>query len=236
MDGLKERLADVYRRVAQAAERSGRELSEIQVVAVSKTVPPELVLEAYRLGQKHFGENRVQELQEKRRLLSSMDPMKDAVWHLVGHLQSNKANLAAELSDIIHSVDSVKLARRLDSRAERLHKQLPVLLQVDYSSEPQRFGFSPDELEDAVRGVIEFPNLSVQGLMTIAPLGLEGDRLRQVFRQLKELRDRLADRYPEVGWRHLSMGMTGDFEVAIEEGATIVRIGRAIFGERLRRE
>lgn len=236
MEGLKARLSDVYRRVARAAERSGRELSDIQVVAVSKTMSPETVLEAYRLGQRHFGENRVQELREKRQCLASLDPMEGAVWHLVGHLQSNKANLAAELSDIIHSVDSERLARILDSRAGELGKQLPVLLQVDYSLEPQRSGFYPDELEIAVRGVIELPNLIVQGLMTIAPLGLDTDGLRWVFRQLKEQRDRLAERYPDVEWQHLSMGMTDDLEIAIEEGATIVRIGRAIFGERLRRE
>lgn len=235
MDSLRDRLADVYRRVARAAERSGRRPSEIEVVAVSKTLPPEVVLEAYRLGQRHFGENRVQEFREKREALASMDPLEGARWHLIGHLQSNKAKLAVELFDIIHSVDSVKLAQILDRSAEGLGRRLPVLLQVDYGEEPQRSGFHPEELERAVAEMVSLPKLEVQGLMTIAPLGLEESGLRRIFGQLRGQRDRLAERYPEVEWRHLSMGMTNDFEIAIEEGATIVRIGRAIFGERPRR-
>jgi len=236
MYSLSDRLADVYRRVAIAAERSGRKPADIQVVAISKTRSAETVLEAYRLGQRHFGENRVQEYREKRLELSSLGSMEGAVWHLVGHLQSNKAKLAAELFDIIQSVDSVKLAKILDRSAERLQKRLPVLLQVDFSREPQRAGFSPEELERAVGEIVELPNLEVQGLMTVAPLGLDEGGLRAVFRRLRDQRDRLAVRYPGTMWRHLSMGMTDDFEIAIEEGATIVRIGRAIFGERLRRE
>lgn len=234
MDSLQERLEAVQRRVARAAERAGRLPTEVQVVAVSKTQPPVAVAEAYRLGHRDFGENRVQELQEKRRDLAAIAAsLPEARWHLVGHLQSNKAKLAAELSDIIQSVDSVKLARILDRHAEALGKGLPVLLEVDFTSEPKRSGFDPEELEASAGELLALANLKVQGLMTVAPLGLDEEGLRAVFRRLRLLRDRLAARHSGVEWRHLSMGMTDDFEVAIEEGATIVRIGRAIFGERL---
>ncbi len=232
MGSLGERLAATCRRVQEAAERSGRDPKGIQVVAISKTRSPEVILEAYRLGQRHFGENRVQEFQEKRQKLASMDPMVGVCWHLVGHLQSNKARLAAELSDIIQSIDTVKLARVLDRQASELGKRLPVLLQVDFTKEPQRSGFQPESLEGAAGELVGLPNLEVQGLMAVAPLGLDEDGLRAVFRRLKSLQDRLASRYPKGMWRHLSMGMSEDFEIAIEEGATIVRIGRAIFGER----
>jgi len=232
MSRLEERLAEVQRRVARAAERAGRSPSEVQVVAVSKTVAPEVVLEAYRLGQRHFGENRVQEFRDKRESLALLDPMPGACWHMVGHLQSNKARLAVQLSDIIQSVDGVKLARLLNGYAESSGKRLPVLLQVDFTREPQRSGFAPEELEIAAGELVAMASLEVQGLMMVAPLGLDESGLRIVFRRLRELRDRLAARYPGVEWRHLSMGMTDDFEIAVEEGATIVRIGRAIFGER----
>ncbi len=232
MSSLRERLEEVRNRVALAAQRAGRLPSEVRLVAVSKTMAPEVILEAYRLGQKEFGENRVQELRNKRPVLDQSGAMVDARWHLIGHLQSNKAKLAVQLSDIIQSVDSVKLAGLLDAHAGVLGKRLPVLLQVDFSSLPQRAGFSPEELSAAVGELAALPHLEIQGLMTIAPLGLEEEGLRAVFRRLRLLRDQLAARHPDVEWRHLSMGMSDDFEVAIEEGSTIVRIGRAIFGER----
>lgn len=232
MPDLLERLQDVRLRVARAAERAHRLPSQVQVVAVSKTVGAEMVMEAYRLGQTHFGENRTQELRDKTRVLANMGPMPDACWHLVGHLQSNKVKPAVELSDIIESVDSVRLAELVDLRAGELGRKLPVLLQVDFTAEPQRSGFVPEELLSAAEGLASLGNLAIQGLMTIAPLGLDEDELRRVFRSLVGLRDLLAGRCPRVDWRHLSMGMTDDFEIAIEEGSTIVRIGRAIFGER----
>ncbi len=232
MSDLRERLDEVRHRVARAAERAGRSPSEVQLVAVSKTVAPEVILEAHHLGQREFGENRVQELREKRQALDAMGGMEGARWHMIGHLQSNKARLAVQLSDIIQSVDSVRLAGLLGGQAESLGKRLPVLLQVDFTSLPQRAGFAPEDLERVAGELAALSHLEIQGLMTIAPLGLEERGLRSVFRRLRLLRDQLAGCYPGVEWRHLSMGMSDDFEIAVEEGSTIVRIGRAIFGER----
>ncbi len=229
---LRERLEAVRGRVARAAERSGRPASEIRMIAVSKTMAPEVVLEAYHLGQREFGENRVQEFRDKRRALAEWGEMPGARWHMIGHLQSNKAKLSVELFDIIQSVDSAKLATLLHRNAEEMGRRLPVLLQVDFSSLPQRSGFTTQELESMAAELVALPHLEIQGLMTVAPLGLDEESLRSVFRRLRLLRDRLAVRYPEAEWRHLSMGMSDDFEVAIEEGSTIVRIGRAIFGDR----
>ncbi len=234
MSSLRERLEEVRHRIARAAERAGRNPSEVELVAVSKTVGPEVVLESYHLGQREFGENRVQEFRAKREALSALGGMPGARWHLIGHLQSNKAKLAAELFDIIQSVDSAKLATSLDGYAEALGKRLPVLLEVDFSGEPGRGGFSPEGMDAVVEDLMALSHLEFQGLMTVAPLGLGAEDLRGVFRRLRLLRDRLAVRFPGMEWRHLSMGMSDDFEIAIEEGSTIVRIGRAIFGERPR--
>ncbi len=232
MSSLRERIDAVCRRVAIAAERSGRSPSEIRVVAVSKTMAPEVIVEAYQLGLREFGENRVQEFRDKKRQLASLGTMEDARWHMIGHLQSNKAKPATELFDIIQSVDSAKLAQLLDTHAGELGVRLPVLLQVDFTSLPQRGGFAPQEMEARAAELVGMPHLEIQGLMTVAPLGLDQEGLRRVFRGMRRLRDRLSERYPGVGWQQLSMGMSDDFEVAIEEGSTIVRIGRAIFGDR----
>lgn len=232
MSSLRDRVEDVRRRVERAAERAHRLPSEVRIVAVSKTVAPAVIVEAYGLGLREFGENRVQEFRQKRQVLDSMDLMPEARWHLVGHLQSNKARLAVGLFDIIQSVDSVRLARLIDRCAGEVGKRLPIFLQVDYTGEPQRYGFDPEELEAAAGDLVGLPNLDIQGLMTIAPFGLGQDELRAVFRRMRQQRDRLAARHPGARWHHLSMGMSDDFELAIEEGATVVRIGRAIFGER----
>ncbi|HEX2987109.1 MAG TPA: YggS family pyridoxal phosphate-dependent enzyme [Chloroflexota bacterium] len=234
MCSLGQRLEDVHRRIADAAERAGRSPEDIQLVAVSKTVPAETVMEAYRLGQRHFGENRVQEFREKRDALAELGPMPDAVWHMIGHLQRNKAKPCVELFDIIQSVDSVKLAGLLNADAGVAGKRLRILLEVDFSDESQRSGFSPVELERVAGELVLLPHVEIQGLMTVAPLGLDQEGTRTVFRRLRQLRDRLATCYPAVSWRHLSMGMSDDYVLAIEEGATIVRVGRAIFGERSR--
>lgn len=233
MDDLAGRLERVRTRIARAADRSGRSASDVLLVAVSKTVPPESIVEAYRLGQRDFGENRVQEFRSKRESLSLMASLPEARWHLIGQLQSNKAKPAADLFDIIQSVDSLKLARLLSRQVEAQGGRLPVLLQVDFSGQSQRAGIEPQALaSEAVGELVALPGLDVQGLMTVAPLGLDEKRLRSVFSQLRDLRDSLAASCPGVRWRHLSMGMTDDFEVAIEEGSTMVRVGRALFGER----
>lgn len=230
MSSLRERLEDVRRRVEVAASRVHRDPADVQLVAVSKTVTPEVIVEAYRLGQREFGENRLQEFRDKRSVLHAAGVA--ARWHMLGHLQSNKARLAVELFDIIQSVGSLKLARLLDRDAAESGRRLPILLEVDFSSSPERSGFKPGDLDAAAAELVGLANLEIQGLMTVAPLGLDAEGQRGVFRTLRIQRDRLAAKHSGARWHHLSMGMSDDFELAIEEGATMVRIGRAIFGER----
>jgi len=211
---------EVHRRIARACERSHRSPDEITLVVVTKEVGISAIREAFDCGIRDFGENRVQEAEDKIGQLSDLKP--EVKWHMVGHLQSNKAKAAVDLFDIIHSVDSIKLAEILSRRVE---KSLPVLLQVNVSEETTKGGFAVNEVESAVEKIMQLPNLEVMGLMTIAPLVADVEEARPVFRKLRELRDSL-------GLEHLSMGMTDDFEVAVEEGATMLRIGRAIFGDR----
>lgn len=215
-----ERLALVRSRIAAACERAGRDPAGVTIVAVSKSFGADAVLELYRAGQRHFGENRVQEAAAKIAEVarSGMAP----VWHLVGHLQTNKVTAALRLFAILHSVDSLRLAEAI---ARRAAGPVDILLEVNVAREPAKYGFDPDELSDAVRAVSRLPNLNLRGLMTVAPLADNPEDVRPVFRRLRELRD-------AHGLAELSMGMTNDFEVAVEEGATLVRIGRALFGAR----
>ena len=211
---------EVKGRIIRACQRVGRLPDEVTIIAVTKTVEPSAIATAFKLGIKHFGENRVQEAVGKIGQLSWLEP--HPTWHMVGHLQSNKARVAVEIFDIIHSVDSVRLAEVISRRTQRT---LPILLEVNVSGEATKYGFSVAELEPALEAISRLPRLEIKGLMTIAPLVSDTEQVRPVFRKLRLLRD-------SFGLEHLSMGMTDDFEVAIEEGATLVRIGRAIFGER----
>lgn len=240
MDTIAARIAATQERVAAAARRSGRAPDAVRLVGVTKTHPPELVAEALAAGLRDFGENRVQEAQGK---IAALEGQRDAIrWHLIGHLQSNKARRAAELFDLVHSVDSAHLARALARGAAGRAAPLPVLLQVNVSGEASKDGFAlagwdarPDVLNaffGEVDQVLALPELAVQGLMTIAPWGDDPQAARPTFRAARRLRDALAKQFPAASWDALSMGMTDDFEVAIEEGATIVRVGRAIFGSR----
>jgi len=213
-------IIELERRIAGAAERAERSPAEITLVAVTKTVEPSVVRQAFQAGIRHFGENRVQEAKDKIEQLSSLQP--PPLWHMVGHLQTNKARVATELFHMIHSLDSVRLAEALSDHTQH---DIPVLLQVNVSGEATKGGFLPSEVSAAVEKVACLPRLEIKGLMTIAPFTDDPEEVRPVFRQLRVLRDSL-------GLEHLSMGMTDDFEVAIEEGATMVRIGRSIFGER----
>ena len=213
-------IREVQERIAGACERSSRLPGEVTLVAVTKTVDVAVIRSAFGCGIKDFGENRVQEAEEKIGRLSALGS--GVTWHLIGHLQSNKAKTAAELFDIIHSVDSLRLAGILNRQTERV---LPVLLEVNVSAEATKSGLAVDEVTEVIEKIRQLPNLEVKGLMTIAPLVADPEEVRPVFSKLRELRNSL-------GLEHLSMGMTDDFEVAIEEGATIVRVGRAIFGER----
>ena len=215
-----ERLVRLRRRVARAAERAGRSPAEVTIVAVSKSLPASAIEEAAAAGIAHIGENRVQEAAAKLPSLRHLP----VTWHLVGHLQTNKTKTALDLFDIIHSVDSLRLAEVLSHRPPEAGA-LPVLLEVNVAGEPSKFGFSPQQALQAAEAIARLPHLEVRGLMTVAPLVSDPEEVRLVFRDLRRLRDAL-------GLAELSMGMTDDFEVAIEEGATLVRIGRAIFGER----
>lgn len=224
------RLAAVRERIARAAERAGRAPDEILLVGASKTVEPERVAAALAAGLHDLGENYVQEAEAKQGALPAGG---DAVhWHLIGHLQTNKAKTAAELFDIIQSLDSERLARALARHAEAGDRRLTVLLEVDFTGLPDRTGLAPAAVYPVVEAVLDLPPLTLAGLMTVPAGGLSPADTRATFRRLRALRDELAARYPAADWRQLSMGMTDDFEMAIEEGATMVRIGRAIFGER----
>ncbi len=213
-------IREVRRRMAQACERSRRSVDEITLVAVTKGAEAQAVRAAFDSGINNFGENRVQEAEEKIAQLKDLRPA--VTWHMVGHLQSNKARVAVELFDIIHSIDSIKLAEILNRRAE---KTLYVLLEANVSGEVTKAGFSLGELAMAAKEIGQLPNLKLMGLMTVAPFVSDPEAVRPVFSKLRELRD-------SMGLKQLSMGMTDDFEVAIEEGATMLRIGRAIFGDR----
>ena len=215
--------------IAQAAARAGRDAQEVTLIAVSKTVPLHLVQIAYNLGVTNFGENRVQDALPK---IAEFSPP-DLRWHMIGHLQSNKASKVIGAFASVESVDSLHLAQALERHAANKGIRLPVLLQVNVSGEASKEGISPDEALEMARQIVALPHLLVEGLMTIAPIAYNQEEIRPVFRQLRLLRDHLRNEVPQSDWRHLSMGMTDDYRVAIEEGATIVRIGRAIFGERV---
>lgn len=211
-------IRDVEQHIAAAARKAGRDPDEITLVAVTKGLPAQAIEAAITAGIHNIGENRVQEAHSKIAQLSTSGVR--PTWHMIGHLQRNKVKTAVEIFDIIHSVDSLRLADEINSKAPQI---LPVLLQVNVSSEVTKSGFSVSELPEALKYIRAMPNLEARGLMTIAPMARDPEEVRPVFRALRELRDSL-------GLDHLSMGMTDDFEVAIEEGATMVRIGRAIFG------
>jgi hypothetical protein len=229
--GLHENILRVRERIDRAARRAGRRAEEITLVAVTKTVPAQRVSEAIQEGLTVLGENRVQEAREKIPRI----PL-PAEWHLVGHLQSNKAAAAAGLFSMIHSVDSGALATRLDRACEAADRRLEVLLQVNVSGEQAKSGLRPDEMRAALEEVASCARLRLAGLMTIPPLAEDPEESRSHFARLRGLLEEARGWLPEGPVReamhHLSMGMTDDFEVAIEEGATLVRVGRAIFGER----
>jgi pyridoxal phosphate enzyme (YggS family) len=227
MDDFSSRLAKITGAIDSAARRSGRSKADIELIAVSKTQTVEAVQEAIRAGLICFGENKVQEARLK------IESLGRGVWHLIGHLQTNKAREAVRLFDSIDSLDRLELAEELNHRAEALGKIQNVLLQVNIARESTKFGCEPEFSRDLAEAVNALPRLCLRGLMTIAPYSPEPEKARPYFAGLRELRDRLQN---ETGLQLpvLSMGMSGDFEVAIEEGSTSVRIGTALFGERLK--
>ena len=229
---ISENIAAVRERIAAAARRARRRPEEITLMAVSKTHPPERIRDAHAAGLRLFGENRVQEFAGKAGALSDLA---GAEWHMIGHLQSNKAMKAAELFRAVDSVDSVKLAEKLDAAARSLGKKLSVLIEVNVGGESAKTGVAPDsrELEDLLLAVPRLQALEFRGLMTVPPFTDDPEGARPYFRKVRELRDSIAARrLPAVEMAVLSMGMSHDFEVAIKEGSTCVRVGTAIFGER----
>lgn len=225
---LKENLAQVEKRIEAACRRAGRDRSEVTLIAVSKTKPAEMLREIYDCGQRVFGENKVQELIDKYETLPG-----DIRWHMIGHLQRNKVKYLIGKTELIHSVDSVRLARTIQEESAKKGCRTPVLIEVNVAGEESKFGVSADGALPLIGEIAAFPNLEIRGLMTIAPYVEEPEQNRAVFRKLRQLSvDIAAKNMNNVTMSVLSMGMTNDYEVAVEEGATMVRVGTGIFGAR----
>ena len=225
---LKKRLENVRDRINKAALRCSRNPESIHLVAVSKTIPANRVREAIEAGVNALGESYVQEARNKFNALGTYP----VSWHFIGHLQSNKAKYAVRLFDLIHSVDTFKLARELNNQAKKVNKIQDVLIQINISKEPSKSGSDIENAANLIKDIVLFENLSVKGFMAMPPFFNNPEKARPYFIALRNLRDHIQKAFPGVVLNELSMGMTGDFEVAIEEGATFVRIGTAIFGER----
>jgi pyridoxal phosphate enzyme (YggS family) len=231
---IEDNLAAVSERIEQAAERAGRAVEQVRLVAVTKGYPSSYIRAAYALGHHRFGENRVEEAIAK---LDELADLSDLEWHMVGQIQSRKARMVAPRFDMVHSVDRIKLARRLDHYAAEAGRVLPVLLECNVSGEQSKAGWMLPRREDwpvvlpEIQEILAMEYLDVRGLMTMAPFIADESVVRRTFRRLRELRDYLEERIAGH-WQELSMGMSSDFEIAIEEGATLVRVGQAIFGPR----
>ncbi len=225
---IEENLKRIGERVAAAAKRAGRDPLAVKLIAVTKTIEPERIREAVTAGARVLGENRVQEAKEK---IEKLGPI--ASWHLIGHLQSNKAKYAVKLFDLIHSVDNIGLAREIDKQAAKMGKVQDVLIEVSIAGEAAKAGVAIPEATALVREAATLKHISIKGLMTVPPLLDDPEAVRPYFRKLREMAESIArENIPGVSMQELSMGMSGDFEVGIEEGATMVRVGTAIFGKR----
>ena len=223
-----ENLKIVEEKIAKACERAKRARSEVTLIAVSKTKPEVMIEEAYAAGQRDFGENKVQEICRKKELLPE-----DIRWHMIGHLQRNKVHQVVNKACLIHSVDSLRLAETISHEAEKKEIKVPVLVEVNVAQEESKFGVTAEETISLVEEIAKLPHIQVRGLMTIAPFVEDPEENRGIFRKLKQLSvDIAAKNINNVNMSVLSMGMTNDYEVAIEEGATMVRVGTGIFGER----
>jgi len=238
---LRDRLAAVEEKIEAACKRCGRSRGEVRLMAVSKTHPASAIVEAMQAGITLFGENRVQEFERKGTELTAQGvPVRAAAGnsgievHLIGHLQSNKAAKAAQIFSAVDTLDSLRLAERLNDAPSRQGNGLSVLLEIKLSSEEAKTGLDPDgqELRELLERAPDLAHLQIRGLMTVAPFDNNPDTARACFRQLRELRDRLAQSHPRLDLSELSMGMSGDFEIGIEEGSTLIRIGTALFGAR----
>ena len=230
VEDFRRNLAAVHRRIADACSRAGRDPSDVRLLPVSKTVPEERIRLAYAAGCRDLGENKVQEAQRKA---EAMVDLADLRWSVIGHLQTNKAKVVARFASEFQALDSLRVAEALDRRLQAEGRALDVFVQVNTSGEASKFGLPPSEVAGFVRALPGFSTLRVRGLMTLALLSADPARVRPCFVLLRELRDRLRQEAPAgIGMDELSMGMSGDFEVAVEEGATSVRVGQSIFGAR----
>lgn len=226
MGTVKDNLETINKKIKEAALKVNRDPQEIKLVAVTKTATLEQIKEAINEGVKIIGENKVQEAKGKYQVLTT-----EVKWHLIGHLQTNKVKYAVEIFDLIHSVDSIKLAKEIDNRSVQFKKTIDVLIEVNISGEETKYGYNPEKVEVFLKEISEFSGIRVRGLMTIAPISKNKEEVRPYFRRLRELSERIRDKnIKNIKMDYLSMGMTDDFEIAIEEGANIVRIGRGIFG------
>ena len=229
---ISENIGRVQEQIARAAQRAGRDSREVSLMAVTKTVSPDRIRQAYQAGLRLFGENRVQEFVAKSAGLSDLE---GSEWRMIGHLQSNKSRTAAELFGGVDSVDSLRLLQRLNSAAEELGKKLPVLIEINIGGEAAKSGVAADsaEFEQMLTRAPKYEFVEIRGLMTVPPYSEDPEQSRPFFRRMRELRDQIAARkFPTISMQTLSMGMSHDFEVAIEEGSTCVRLGTALFGER----
>ena len=225
---VQEQLEEVRQNIRNACERSGRKVEDVTLIAVSKTKPVPMLQEAYDAGARDFGENKVQEILEKEPQQPS-----DIRWHMIGHLQKNKVRQVIDKAVLIHSVDTVGLAEQIEKEAVKRDLDVSILLEVNVAGEESKFGFAPEEVEEAAREIAKYPHVHIQGLMTIAPFVENSEENRGVFKKLYELYvDMKRKNIDNVTMNVLSMGMTGDYQTAIEEGATMVRVGTGIFGTR----
>ncbi len=227
---LIERLTEIYKKMTYAAMRAGSNPESIKLIAVTKTIKEETVIDAFNAGARIFGENRVQEAKSKIEEISKLNESQNMSWHLIGHLQKNKAKIAIHLFDLIHSVDSYNLTEELNKHAAAIGKVQKILVQVKLSDEENKYGVLDDDLVELLEKINRLDNIKVDGLMTMTPFFKDREMTRPYYARLKHLKDLLE----QSGYKlqELSMGMSNDYEIAIEEGATMVRIGTALFGER----
>lgn len=230
-DPIEHNIREVQNRIRRACRSAGRDTDSVTVVLATKTVPPERILEASSFGYNIIAENRVQEAEEK--LEAFDDRWQDLDWHFIGHLQSNKVNKVLRFASMVQSVDRMKIVRKMDHRLKKIDQSLDVLIQVNVSGEPSKYGIDPSKTIPFIEKAASFDRLRIKGLMTIGLFSDDWPKVRSGYRLLREICDKIDERnIPGVEMKHLSMGMTNDFEIAIEEGATMIRPGRAIFGER----
>lgn len=226
---IRQNLTSIQRRIAEACTKAGREPAAVRLLPVTKTVPAERLRIAYAAGCQEMGENKVQEAREKFELLSDLDIQ----WSIIGHLQTNKVKYIARFAHEFQALDSLKVAAELDKRLQALGRGMDIFVQVNSSGEASKFGLPPDDVVDFVKQLPSFSSLQIKGLMTLAVFSTDLDRVRACFVRMRDLRERLRQEAPSgLSFDELSMGMSGDFELAIEEGATVVRVGQAIFGKR----